>query len=130
MRVDINSIRIQKKRIRKKAENIQELAESIKLHGLIEPIILDQDNNLIAGYRRLQAVRLLGYQSIEARVIKIQNSYMALKLEIEENLNRMNFSIEELAEANKRLHALEKGKFNLSYLLKRIIAWIKKFLRR
>jgi site-specific DNA-methyltransferase (adenine-specific) len=40
---------------------IEELAESIENNGLIQPIVLDQDLNLVAGCRRFRALQSIGY---------------------------------------------------------------------
>ena len=40
--------------------NIQTLAKSIQEIGLLQPIVVNQDNELIAGKRRLEACKLLG----------------------------------------------------------------------
>ncbi len=55
-------------------ESINELAESIKKHGLIQPIIVIKDKKndsyiLVAGERRLKAVKKLGKEKIKAIVV-------------------------------------------------------------
>ena len=59
MEINIYEIRI-RDRIRKELRDIDDLAESIKEIGLIQPIILTKDNELIAGHRRLLACKKLG----------------------------------------------------------------------
>ncbi len=54
MLIDIDQIKI-KKRIRKNIGDIETLKNSIIKHGLIYPIIIDKNKNLIAGFRRYQA---------------------------------------------------------------------------
>ncbi|MCX7919282.1 MAG: ParB N-terminal domain-containing protein [bacterium] len=53
--------------------NITELAEDIKHHGLLHPIVVTSDYALIAGFRRLKAAELLGWQEIPA-IVQIQSS--------------------------------------------------------
>ncbi|MFB3896824.1 MAG: ParB N-terminal domain-containing protein, partial [bacterium] len=48
--------------------NIAELAEDIKLHGLLHPIIVSSENELIAGYRRLKAAESLGWEEVPATI--------------------------------------------------------------
>ena len=69
MRID--EIRI-KSRIRKDMGNIQELADSIDALGLLQPIVVDQNNNLIIGMRRLAAYQLLGLDDIPTKIIVIE----------------------------------------------------------
>lgn len=73
MKVEISKIKIGK-RIRKDPGNIDELAESIKVEGLYSPIILrkisDNSYKLLAGWRRLQAYKILELTSIDATIKK------------------------------------------------------------
>lgn len=60
-------------RLRKDAGDIAELAESIKRYGLLNPITLRRDGDqyvLLAGWRRLEACRMLDRQTIPACVIR------------------------------------------------------------
>ena len=51
-------------RARKTYKNVEKLAESIKEHGLIQPILLSNEMVLIAGGRRLRAIKHLGWEEI------------------------------------------------------------------
>ena len=44
---------------------IQQIANSIKEFGFNDPIAIDQDNIIIEGHGRLEAIKLLGYEEIE-----------------------------------------------------------------
>ena len=44
------------------------LMESIQLVGLLHPIVIDSDNNLLAGNHRLEAHRILGRDTIECEI--------------------------------------------------------------
>ena len=46
-------------RLRENFGDIEGLAESIKINGLLHPIIVDENLNLIAGHRRLTAIKTL-----------------------------------------------------------------------
>lgn len=46
-------------------EDIDSLAEDIKKHGQLQPVLLSQDNYLIAGYRRYHAIKLLAEKDTE-----------------------------------------------------------------
>jgi len=56
-------------RVRENAGDIDGLAREIQEVGLLNPISVTPDFRLLAGYRRLQACKLLGWDSIPARVI-------------------------------------------------------------
>ena len=63
-RISIADIKIHK-RAREEVLEIEELAESIKRFGLLNPIIVDTNYILVAGYRRLEAAKRLGWSSID-----------------------------------------------------------------
>ncbi|MCD6395980.1 MAG: ParB N-terminal domain-containing protein, partial [Spirochaetaceae bacterium] len=98
MQIRINDIQI-KKRIRKDIGNINELAESMKLHGLMNPIVINKENELIAGYRRLASAKKLGWNKIEVTVVDAPEKINKLEMEIEENLYRKDFTSDEIVEA-------------------------------
>ena len=66
---------------------VSELAESIKIIGLINPITVGKDKTLIAGRHRLEACRLLGLNEIECVVLDCDALHAELA-EIDENLIR------------------------------------------
>ena len=68
MKVKISDIKV-RNRIRKDLGNIETLSDSLNRHGLFSPILVTSDYRLIAGERRLEAAKRLGWKSIEAKVI-------------------------------------------------------------
>ena len=56
------------KRARKDMGDLEGLAASIKRHGLLHPIVIKRDNTLIAGHRRIEAVRLNGDKNIAVTI--------------------------------------------------------------
>lgn len=94
MLIDIDKVVI-RDRIRKDYGDVQELADDIKENGLINPPTVTPEFELIAGERRYRALKLLGYQQIEVRVMTVQNALHQLKLEISENENRKDFTFSE-----------------------------------
>jgi ParB family chromosome partitioning protein len=110
MQVPINDI-IVKKRIRKNMGDIEILAESLKRHGQISPIVISKKNVLIAGGRRLEAAKSLGWRTINAVILEKSTELSRLELEIEENTQRCDFSMEELAEATKKLYQMQNPGF-------------------
>ena len=90
---------------------LQELAESIRESGVIYPILvrekvqsgsLEPQYELIAGERRLRAVKLLGHQEIPA-IIKRVDDTEAAKIALIENLQRQELTAIEEALAYQRL---------------------------
>ncbi|RDU63447.1 chromosome partitioning protein ParB [Helicobacter didelphidarum] len=89
-------------------KNLQELAHSIQLHGLLQPIIVrenEKNNNqyiLVAGERRLRALKLLNATNIEAIIIDVEMHKMR-ELALIENIQRQNLNPIELAQSYKAL---------------------------
>lgn len=75
-------------RRRKDYGDLDTLAESIKRLGLLHPIVVDDDGQLIAGGRRLEACRLLGMHDIPVRRWGKLGADERTRIEIEENLRR------------------------------------------
>lgn len=86
--VSINQILIGRNRRPVKTEKVEQLKESIKANGLLNPITVDQNLNLIAGLHRLTACKLLGLEAIACNVITYNDADQARLAEIDENLIR------------------------------------------
>ena len=110
MQVPVKDI-IVRKRIRKNLGDITVLAESLKRHGQISPIVISKKNVLIAGGRRLEAAKSLGWRTINAVILENSTELSRLELEIEENTQRRDFSMEELADATKKLYRMQNPGF-------------------
>ena len=76
-------------RRRKKLKGIGSLAESIKLRGLLHPIVL-RNGELVAGHRRLEACRSLGWKEIPARTVDALTDEDFRQIELEENTERLD----------------------------------------
>jgi len=55
------------KRLRNETGNLNSLCKSIKSIGLLHPIVVTQDYYLVAGLRRLEAAKRLGWDTILVR---------------------------------------------------------------
>lgn len=110
MLINIEQIKIED-RIRKDFGNIQELADDIKQNGLINPPVVMQESDntytLLAGERRIRALKLLGYKQVEVRTWKSLNDEEKLNIEISENEARKDFSKSERMEYALRLAKIE-----------------------
>ena len=87
MRVLIKEIRIKEGRRRLDDSNVKELAGSIQELGLLNPITIDRNHVLIAGFHRLEAVRILGWEEVECTVSSLDGLEAELA-EIDENFIR------------------------------------------
>lgn len=88
---------------------LEELADSIKEHGVIQPIIVRQVGNkyeLIAGERRTKASALAGLTTIPA-IIKNMDDQESAKVSLLENLQRKNLTPIEEARTYKRILELD-----------------------
>lgn len=97
-----------KPRFRTKFIDIDKLAVSIDQLGLIQPIVLDENDVLIAGERRLKAHKLLKREEIEVRYMKDLSELEKKEIELEENIQRESFTWQEVVEAKAQLHKLKQ----------------------
>ncbi|HNW99752.1 MAG TPA: ParB/RepB/Spo0J family partition protein [Candidatus Cloacimonadota bacterium] len=85
---------------------LQELSDSIKQNGIIQPIIVtkkdDSDYELIAGERRLEAAKLAGFEEVPV-IIRSVSKKEQLQFAIIENIQRENLSAIEEARAYQQL---------------------------
>jgi len=106
-KIDINKVYANPNQPRKNfdKESLNELAESIRLHGLIQPIIVNQMEDgymIIAGERRFRACKLCGLKEIDAIVKQYSNKLVA-EIAIIENLQREDLNPVEVAKGIKQL---------------------------
>ena len=107
MHVPIESV-IVGERFRKEFKDIDMLAESISKHGLIEPIVVDENMNLIAGERRYKAHMLLKKETIDIKKMEDLTSIEKKEVELEENIQRKAFTWQEEVSAKNQLHKLKQ----------------------
>jgi len=124
MLIPLEDIKV-KKRIRKEMGDIDSLAESLKRFGQINPVVITKKNVLIAGERRLEAARLLGWRTINAVVADIPDEVTKLEYEMEENIQRRDFTKEEEEEGIRKIIKLKNPNF-----FRRLINAIMGFLKR
>lgn len=97
MQVPIGEIRIKNGRRRLDSGHVQELADSIRELGLLNPVTIDRGNFLIAGFHRLEAAKALGWTEIECTVSSL-GGLQAELAEIDENIVRSDLSALEYGE--------------------------------
>ena len=102
MLVNINDIKI-KKRVRRDLGDLEALKNSLRTYGLLNPITINGKYELIAGERRLQAAKQLGWTNINAVVQNNLSEVEELEMELEENNQRKEFTSEELLDGYSSL---------------------------
>ncbi|MDQ5943889.1 MAG: ParB/RepB/Spo0J family partition protein [Patescibacteria group bacterium] len=96
------------------AVELQQLADSIKKHGILQPLIVSSINDwkyqLIAGERRLRAAKIAGLTKVPV-IIRSFTQQQQLEVALIENIQRKNLSPLELAVAYQKL----VDQFNLTH---------------
>jgi ParB family chromosome partitioning protein len=89
------------------AEALRELADSIREHGVLQPLIVSPEPfgdgfALVAGARRLEAARLVGLTTVPV-IVRITDEQLRLELALIENLQRADLSPLEAADGYRQL---------------------------
>jgi ParB family chromosome partitioning protein len=95
-----------KDRVRGDLGDLADLMESLRERGLINPITIEPDGSLIAGARRLEAVKRLGWTEVPVHVWKAETASELLAVEIEENTCRAKLTLTEAERAWQRYREL------------------------
>ena len=105
-----------------KKERLNELISSIREKGVVQPVLVRETGGgnyeLIAGERRLRAVKELGLDRIPAIIKKVDSNVDLLELSLIENIQREGLNCIEEAHAYQRL--MDEFKFNLDAIGKAV----------
>ncbi|HEY9088351.1 MAG TPA: ParB/RepB/Spo0J family partition protein [Anaerolineaceae bacterium] len=87
--------------------DLQDLAASIRQHGILQPLIVTQDSEaeryvLIAGERRLRAAQIVGLETVPV-LVREASEIQRLELALIENVQRADLDALEKAEAYRQL---------------------------
>lgn len=110
MQIQLSEVRQTRRREREDLGDLEELALSIAKFGQLQPIILDDNYELIAGFRRFTAHQMNGAVTIEAIFQKDVDEELAKELELEENLRRKQMTWQEEARGLAELDRLRRAK--------------------
>ncbi|WP_290033418.1 nucleoid occlusion protein [Ligilactobacillus cholophilus] len=92
-------------------QKITELAETIKEHGLLQPIVLreyeENKYEIIAGERRFRAIKYLGWSEVPA-IVKTMSDNESASMAVIENLQREELTAIEEAQAYQQLLELNR----------------------
>ena len=128
IQADVKSVVI-RKRVRKTMGDLTPLSESLRKHGLLNPIVITPQHELIAGHRRLEAARQLGWETIPARIVDQSDQLELIELELDENIHRKDLNTDELADAYVRLDKMRHPSA-LRKLWNSIVAFFRKLFGR
>lgn len=92
-------------RYRKDLGDLRSLADSIGEVGLLHPIVITPEGRLIAGQRRLEACRLLGWAEVPVTVVDL---YQAARGEAHENFVRKDLLPSEIVALKRAIEPLER----------------------
>jgi len=110
--ISIHKIKVGKNRGRKEFKGVLDLRDSIKQHGLINPITVserqDGSYHLIAGESRLQAACKIPWSEIPCYIKTGLSELQEKELELEENLRRNNLSWEEECTLMEQIDAIKR----------------------
>lgn len=102
-------------------QGLQELVNSIKEHGIIQPLVVtkisDDLYELIAGERRLRAAKILNLKKVPTIIRSVENS-KKLELSLIENIQRKDLNPMERARAYQRL--IDEFNFDQAEVAKKI----------
>jgi len=96
-------------RYRTNLGDLEALAESIKDKGILQPITVDTNYNLLAGGRRITAASMAGLTKIPALVRETDGEIDAREVELLENVMRADFTWDESARLIRDIDALYKA---------------------
>ena len=123
----LNEIKIQKNP-RTDFGEINELVDSIKEQGILEPLLVTTNGELISGERRLRAAKILNMETVPVKVLEADDNRIA-EIKLVENIQRKNLNpIEEGIAFDKYLsetaynedHLANKIGKTKDYILRRI----------
>jgi len=126
MKIAIDLIKVDDEvRIRKEIGNLQPLVESISKVGLINPILIDEQSSLIAGYRRLEACKQLKMEEVEVKIVEFGGDMLKmLDVEIAENFFRKDFTPHEVLASEMRRQEIIESKRKKG-IFERFWLWLK-----
>lgn len=113
---------------------LAELADSIKVRGMLQPILLrggqgklSNRYTVIAGERRLRAARLAGLTSVPALVGDVPDNLVP-EMQLIENIQREELSLAETAAGVLQLYETHKAQKPIAEMLGKSVPWVSKHL--
>jgi N6-adenosine-specific RNA methylase IME4 len=94
------------RRYRQTVGDLGPLATSLQILGLLHPLVIQPDGTLMAGRRRLEAARQLGWTEIPVRVLNLAD---VVRAEHDENVLRLDFAPSERVAIARALQPIEQA---------------------
>lgn len=94
-------------RHRREMGDLRSLADSIAAHGLLHPVVVTPTLHLIAGQRRLEAVKLLEWSEVPVTVLDVDDLLLA---ERDENAERKDFAPSEAVAIGRMIEERHRAK--------------------
>lgn len=104
--VDIDNLKVSSYNIRRenKEAGVEQLAENISSIGMLHPIIVTKDNQIICGQRRYLACQRLGLKRVWAKVLENITPETARAMSLAEHFQRIDPSDEDIKNAIRELY--------------------------
>lgn len=97
-------------RFRTDLGDLDELVESIKKKGIIQPITVSPDLRLLAGERRIKAAEIAGLKKVPVLIRNVEDEQDAQEIELYENVHRKDMAWQDRSRLEKSIYDLEVGK--------------------
>lgn len=95
-------------RIRGADDELDSLADSIRRYGILQPLLLNQHNVLVDGWRRYTAAKLAGLTEVPVHRREQMSEAEYFELELESNVRRRQFTWRENIKAVCKVHLVRK----------------------
>jgi len=89
-------------------EAVEEKRESIARIGLIHPLVITREGQIISGETRYTALGLLGWDMVPVQYVDTLDPKELLAIELEENIKRTDLSWQDQCDALRKYHALQQ----------------------
>lgn len=110
--------------------SLDELAKSIKQHGMLQPVLLRPEGDsfvVIAGERRLRAAELAGLKAVPALVGEVAED-QAFEMQLVENIQREDLSLADTAAGVLRLYERHQSLKAVAAIVQKSLPWCSKHL--
>lgn len=97
-------------RAREEKGDLESMMESIKEKGILQPLVVDQKMNLLAGERRYLAAEALDMKFVPTFMYHTKGPVDPLEIELIENIERKDFTWQERAKLEKKIEDLKRKK--------------------
>lgn len=110
---------------------LQELADDIKAHGLLSPILVRPNGSrytVIAGHRRRFACEIAGLDQVPA-IVGEADADQVLEMQMAENLQREDLTTEEVADIVNKLYEKHASMDTVALILNKSKSWVSKHIK-